>query len=184
VYLCSLYRFPCMFFDSDLLIYMYLLDLGFTVIFLILIVISCTCMPGPHHLIVYTCACYARHLALSYVLTGVANNPGFSYPDPWVWTVVLLYLIRVAQQEHGLAVAHRDSPFSSLSLIGSWDSHLSTREYFPVFYIVHPTFVLLSDHIFFRYYIIPCDNCVLVLLLLDCVLPLCFRTLILACTDA
>ena len=71
VYLCSLYRFPCMFSDSDLLIYMYLLDFGFTVIFLILLVISCTCMPGPHHLIMYTCACYACHLALSYVLAGL-----------------------------------------------------------------------------------------------------------------
>jgi len=29
-----------------------------------------------------------------------------------------------------------------------------------------------------------CDNCVLVLLLLECILPLCFRTLILTCTDA
>jgi len=92
-----MYRFPCMFSDSDLLTYMYLLDLGFTVIFLILLVISCTCMPGPHHLIVYTCACYARNLALSYVLAGVANNPGSSCPDPRVCTVAaLLYLIRVA----------------------------------------------------------------------------------------
>ena len=64
------------------------LDLGFTVIFLILLVIFCTCMPGPHHLIMYTCACYARHLALFYVLAGVANNPGFSCPDPKVWTMV------------------------------------------------------------------------------------------------
>jgi len=29
-----------------------------------------------------------------------------------------------------------------------------------------------------------CDNCVLVLLLLKGILPLCFRTLILICTDA
>jgi len=80
---------------------MHLLDLGFTVIFLILLVISCTCVPGPHHLIMYTCACYARHLALFYVLAGVANNPGFSCPDPGVWTVALLYLIRVEQRERG-----------------------------------------------------------------------------------
>ena len=59
VNLCSLYHFSCMFSDSDLLIYMYLLDLGFTVIFFILLVIFCTCMPGPHHLIMYTCARYA-----------------------------------------------------------------------------------------------------------------------------
>ena len=173
-----------MFFDSDLLIYMYLLDLGFTVIFLILLVISYTCMPGPHHLIMYTCACYARHLALSYVLAGVANNPGFSCSDPGVWTVALLYLIRVAQRKRGLAVAYLDPPSSSLSLIGSRDSHLATREYFPVFHIVHHAIALLGDLIFLRYYIMLCDNCVLVLLLLECTLSLCFRTLILACIDA
>ena len=122
-------------------------------------------------------------MALSYVLAGVANNPGSSCPDPEVWTVALLYLIRVAQQKRGLAVAYLDPPSSSLSLIGSRDSHLATREYFPVFHIVHPAFVLLSDHIFLRYYIMPCDNCVLVLLLLECISPLCFRTLILICTD-
>ena len=122
------------------------------------------------------CACYARHLALSYVLAGVVNNPGSSCPDPRDWTVAaLLYLISAAQRERGLAVAYLDPPSSSLSLICSRDSYLATREYFLVFHIVHPTFVLLSDHIFLRYYIMPCDNCVLVLLLLDCILPLCFR---------
>ena len=46
----------------------------FTVVPLIsfmLLVIACTCMPEPHHLIMYTCAWYARHLALSYVLAGL-----------------------------------------------------------------------------------------------------------------
>jgi len=90
----------------------------------------------------------------------------------------------VAQQKRGLAVAYKDSPPSSPSLIDLRDSRVTTREYFPVFHSVHPTFVLLSDYIFLRYYIMPCDNGVLVLLLLDCVLTLCFRTLILACTDA
>jgi len=89
-----------------------------------------------------------------------------------------------AQRERGLAVTYLDPPSSSLPLIGSRDSHLATREYFPVFHIVHPSFVLLIDHILFRYYIMPCDNCVLVLLLLDCILPLCFRILIPACIDA
>ena len=69
-------------------------------------------------------------------------------------------------------------------MIGSRDSHLATLEYFPVFHIVHLSFVLLSDLIFLRYYIMPYDNCILVLLLLECILPLCFRTLILTCTDA
>ena len=57
---------------------------------LILLVISCTCIPGSHHLIMYTCACYARHLSLLYVLTGVANNPGSSCPDPRAWTMMAL----------------------------------------------------------------------------------------------
>ena len=122
---------------------------------------------------------------LYYMYSRVASdNPGFSCPDPRVWTVALLCLIRVAQQNRGLAVAYLDPPSSSLSLIGSRDSHLSTREYFPVFHIVHPAFVLLIDHIFLRYYIMPCDNCVLVLLLLECIISLYFRTLILVCTDA
>jgi len=183
VYLYSLYRFSCMFSDSDLLIYKHFLGLKFTIIFHIL-VISCTCMPGPHHLIMYMCACYARHLALFFVLAGVVNNHGFSCPDPGVWTIALLYLIGMAQRESGLAVAYLDRFPSRLFLIGSRDSHLATREYFPVFHIVHPFFVLLSDHTFFRYYLIFCDNCVLVLLLMNCILPLCFRTLILTCTDA
>ena len=168
MYLCSLYRFPCMLSDSDLLIYMYLLDLGFTVIFLIylmLFVISCTCMPRPHHLIMYTCACYACHLALFYVLAGVVNNLEFSCPDPRDGTVAaLLYLISVVQRKRGLAVTNPDPPSFSLFLIGSRDSHLATREYFPVFHIKHPTFMLLSDIIFLRYCIMPCENCVLVLL--------------------
>ena len=164
---------------------MYLLDLRFTVIFLILLVISCTCMPEPHHLIMYTCACYAHHLALLYVLAGVANNPESSCPDLRVWTVAaLLFLIRVVQRERALAVVYLDPPSSNLSLIGSRDSHLTTREYFPVFHVVHPAFALHRDLIFLRYYIMPCDNCVLVLLLLVCILPLCFRTLILTCIDA
>ena len=98
--------------------------------------------------------------------------------------MALLYLIRVAQQKRGLAVAYPDPLSSSLPLIGSRDSHLATREYFPAFHSVHSSFVLLSDHIFLRHYIMPCDNCVLVLLLLDCMLPLYFCTLILSYTDA
>ena len=57
VYLCSIYHFSCMFSDSHTLIYMYLLDLRFTVISFMLLVIACTCMPEPPHLIMYTCDC-------------------------------------------------------------------------------------------------------------------------------
>jgi len=97
--------------------------------------------------------------------------------------VALLYLIRVAQKKRGFVVTYLNPLSSSLSLIGSRDSHLATREYFPVFHIVYPAFALLGDLIFLRYYIMLCDNCVAVSLL-ECILPLCFRTLILACTDA
>ena len=40
--------------------------------------------------------------------------------------------------------------------------------------------MLLGDLIFLEYCIMLCDNCILVLLLLKCILPLCFRSLILA----
>jgi len=34
-----------------------------------LFVITYTCILRPHHLIMYTCTCYARQLALLYVLS-------------------------------------------------------------------------------------------------------------------
>ena len=52
--------FQCMFLDSDLSIHVYLLDFRFTtdsLIFIMLLIISCTCIPEPHHLIMYTCDC-------------------------------------------------------------------------------------------------------------------------------
>jgi len=68
MFICSSYCLLCMFSVSDSSIYMiYWRSFNF----LILLVISCTCIPGPHHLIMYTCACYARHLTLLYVLTGL-----------------------------------------------------------------------------------------------------------------
>jgi len=136
----------------------------FTVVPLIsfmLLVIAGTCMPGPHHLIMYTVTSWARQLALSYVLARlISDNPGSSCPDPGVWTVAaLLYLIRVAQRKRGLVVACPDPLSSSLLMIGSRDSHLTTREYFPVFHIVHPAFALHCDLIFLRYYIITVYLC-------------------------
>ena len=89
-----------------------------------------------------------------------------------------------AQRKHGLAVVCLNPLSSSFLLFGSRDSHLATRKYFFIFHIVHPPFALLGDLIFVIYCIMPCDNCALVLLLLECKLPLCLCTLILACTDA
>ena len=92
---------------------------------------------------------------LYYMYSRVASdNPRFLCPDPGVWTVALLYLIRVAQLKRGLAVTYPDPPSSSLSLIGSRDSHLATHEYFPVFYIVHPTLCFLM--IIYSWDIISC----------------------------
>ena len=164
---------------------MYLLDSGFTVVPLIFFMLLLIVVPVCLDYITWSCTrvtAWARQLALSYVLVGLlSDNPGFSYPDPEVWTVMaLLYLIRVAQRKRGLAVACPDPLSSGLPLIASRDYYLTTRENVPVFYIVHPAFVLLSDLLFFRYYIMLCDNYVLVLLSLYCILPLCFCSLILA----
>ena len=55
---------------------------------LVLLVISCTCMPGLYHLIMYTCACYARHLALLYVLARLhltTQNSHVQILEPGLW---------------------------------------------------------------------------------------------------
>ena len=60
----------------------------------------------------YTCICYARHLALLYVLAGVANNPGFSCPDPRVWTLVAwleLIGVRSGSSRGGQSHCHSSS---------------------------------------------------------------------------
>ena len=76
------------------------------------------------------------------------------------------------------------APFFQPPLIGSRDSHLATHEYFQSFYIAYHAFALLDDLIFLKYYIMLCDNCILVLILLDCILPLCFHSQIFFYTDA
>ena len=166
-----------------------LLDSGFTVVPLISFMLLVIAVPVCLNHITWSCTCviaWACQLALSYVLAGLlSDNPRSSNPDLGVWTVVvLLYLIRMTQRKHELAVSCPDPLSSSFPLFGSRDSHLATREYLPVFYIVHLAFMLLGDLIFLRYCIMLYDNCVLVLLFLECILPLCFRTMILACTDA
>jgi len=151
-----------------------------------LLVIACTCMPEPHHLIMYTCDCLSTPTGFTICTHEVA------FLQPWIlmsrsWSLErggLAVPIQSGIAEAWISGCLSGPSFSSLSLIGSRDSHLAIREYFLVFHIVHPTFTLLSDLIFLKYYIMLCDNCVLVLLLLECLLPLCFLTLILTCTDA
>ena len=64
-----------------------------------LLVIACACMPEPHHLIMYTCAHYACHLALLYVLTGLRLTTLDSHVQileigPW-WPYCSLSLIHI-----------------------------------------------------------------------------------------
>ena len=68
MYLCSSYCLLCMF---QFQIYRYTWFTVVLLISLILFVNSYTCILGPHHLIMYTYTCYARHLALLYVLIGL-----------------------------------------------------------------------------------------------------------------
>jgi len=165
-----------------------LLDSGFTVVPLISFMLLVIAVPVCLNHITWSCTCviaWACQLALSYVLAGLlSDNPGSSYPDPGVWIVVaLLFLIRVAQRKRGLAVACLDplsfSPLDRLMRFSSWYSWVLSRISYCTSY-----FALLGDLIFLIYCIMLYNNCVLVLLLLECTLPLCFRTLILACTDA
>jgi len=53
-----------------------------------LFVITCTCILGPHHLIMYTCICYARYLALYMYRRVASDNPKFSCPDSSARTMV------------------------------------------------------------------------------------------------
>jgi len=181
--------FQCMFSKWDSSIHMYLLDFRFTTNSLIVIYVTghCLylCMPELHHLIMYTCDC-------------LSTLTGFILCTRWVifwqpWTIMsrskslecggFAVANQSAQWKRELAIVCPDPLFfQPLDRLG--DSHLATREYFPIFYIAYHAFVLLDDLIFLEYCIILCDNCVLVLLLLECILPLCFRTLILTCTDA
>ena len=76
VYLCFLYRFPCMFSDSVLLIYMYLLDLGFTIFSLCYLSLPVpVCLDHTAWSCTRVTAWYARHLALSYILAGLHRQP-------------------------------------------------------------------------------------------------------------
>ena len=95
LHLSSRHCFLCMFSNSDLSIYMYLLDFEFTVVRLIsfmLLVIACTCMPKPHHLIMHTCDCLiCTPFGFIICTRGVASdNLGSSCPDPRDRTLVTL----------------------------------------------------------------------------------------------
>ena len=80
--------------DSDLSIYVYLLDFGFTTDPLIFIYVTGHCLylyARSHHMIVYTCDCLSMPTGLSYVLVGLlSDNSEFSCPDLRVRIVVAM----------------------------------------------------------------------------------------------
>ena len=151
MYLCSSYCLLCMFSVSDSSIYMiYCRSFNFSYVICYYLYLH-TWITSLDHVHVYLLSTPSGFIICT--LRVASDNPEFLCPDPGVWIVVaLLYLIRVAQRERGLAVACPDPLSSSILMIGSRDFHLATREYFPVFHIVYPAFVFLSDLIFLRYY--------------------------------
>ena len=126
VYLCSRHHFLFMFYKSDLSIYMYLLDFGFTIvplIFFMLLVTACTYMPESHHLIMYTCDC-------------LSTPTGFILRTCWVAFLTTLDLhVQIlesnlwwpsvvdqrAQRKRGLAVVYPEPHFLPAPLIPSRD---------------------------------------------------------------
>ena len=121
MYLYSRHYFLCMFSDSDLSIYMYLLHFRFTVVPLCYLSLS---VPVCLNHITWPCTrviTWARQLVLTYVLAGLlSENPEFSCPNLKFWTVVTVP-DQSAQQKRGLAVACPDPLSSSFPLFGSWD---------------------------------------------------------------
>ena len=151
MYLCSSYCILYMFSVSDSSIYMiYCYSFNFPYV-------TCTCMPGPHHLIMYTCVSYARHLALLYVLAGLRlitldSHVQILETGPW-WPyytrsecaagppVVVRALPKLGR--------HRSSSFSSSTVwltrsLLLYCEHLSAS----IYLFMYCTFVSSSDVIF------------------------------------
>ena len=188
VCLCSWHGFDTCFLYSDLLIHVYLLDFGFTTDSLIFIYVTrhCLCLYVlTTYLIMYTCDCLSK-------------PTGFILRTRWVifwqpWT----FMSRSRSLDCGsLTVVVRQVAKAWISGCLSdplfFQPPWSAREIlilllvsiFQSFYIVYHAYAPLGDLIFLKYYIMLCNKCVLILLLLECILPLCFRTLILTCTNA
>ena len=96
----------------------------FMISILKLLVIACTCMPEPHHFIMYTYECLSTPTGL------IIHTRWVAFWQPWIlmsrsWSLDrggLAVLIRVAQQKHGLAVACPDplspaSPWSARKIL-------------------------------------------------------------------
>jgi len=116
---------------------------------------------------------WAFQLALSYILVGLlSDNPGPSCLDPRVWTVNLdsgdLALTdQSAQRKCGWAVVCPEPLFFQPPWSAREMLILFLVSIFQSFYIAYHAFALLDNLIFLGYCIMLCDNCVLVLLLLD-----------------
>ena len=172
-----------MFFDSYLSMHVYLLDFRFTTDSLIFIYVTGHCI----YLYAWTTSLDHVHVwlpehanwlyltySLGYFLTTLDLHVQILEPKLW-WP---FYSWSECAVEAWINYCLSGPSFFPAPLIGSRDSHLCTREYFSVFlYCIH-AFTLLDDLIFLEYCIMLRDNCVLVLILLECILPPCFRTLI------
>jgi len=124
---------------------------------LMLFVILCTCILGPHHLIMHTSTCYTRHLALLYVLVGLCLTTLDSHVqileiEPW-WPCCSRsecaadppVVVRV-QQKLG---RRRNSSFQLFSCL-ALEVPLAAREHLSVFVYLFAlcTLVFFSDVIF------------------------------------
>jgi len=176
-----------MFFYSDLSIYMYFLTFRLTIDFLIFVHVT------GHCLYMYAWITTLDHIHV--LLSEHANWLYFTYSLGYFLTTLDLH-VQILESELWwpycswsectteasisgclLGAPFLLAPFDQLARFSSFYSYKS-------FYIVYHTFALLGDIIFLEYCNIFCDNCVFVLLLLECILSLCFRTLILTYTDA
>ena len=136
VYIWYRHHFICMFSDSDLLIYMYLISDLLPILWFsfILLVIVDTCMPESHHFdpihvwlpahLTYSLGCFVTTLDL---------HVQIQEHGPW-WPYCSWSECAVTTQISGCLSG---APFLPAPLISSRDSHLAICEYFLVFYITY-----------------------------------------------
>ena len=154
-----------------------------------LYVITCTCILGPHHLIMYTCTCYARHLALLYVLAGLRLTTLNSHVQilktrPWRPCCSRLECAADPSVTIGVQKKFGSSPqlYLPVPLLFSSETPLVAREHLSVFVylFIYCTFVSSSDVIFPQYCITLCDDHVLVLFYVGMYITTVLPSLILA----
>jgi len=139
-----------MFFDSDLLIYMYLLHFRFTtipLIFFMLLIIACTCMPESHYLIMYTCDCLSTPTGFVNVLAGLLLtilDPHVQILESGPWRPCCSWSEYAAETWISSCLSGPSflpaSPWSAREIL-----ILLLVSTLPYFIFVHPAFALLGD---------------------------------------